>query len=520
MEFLLNASQMKQCDGDTIQKIGIPSMVLMERAALAVKEELFREKLDLSSVLVVCGSGNNGGDGLAVARLLDEAGVRVSVAFVGKEASMTEETRLQMKICRNCGIKPCSNFRDKEYTTIVDAIFGIGANRKIEGEYAKLIDWINQSRAFVAAVDIPSGVSADTGKILGTAVRADLTVTFAYRKLGQILYPGAEYCGKVIRRDIGITADGLRNAMPCAFTYQPEDLSRIAGRRPYSNKGTYGKVLLIAGSHCMGGAAYLAALAACRCGSGLVRIFTPECNRVILQTLIPEAVLTTYTSSEDCLEKLKVSLEWADTAGIGPGMGKNSQTEEILQYVLHHFSKPLVIDADGLNVLAERKHWLKETEAKVIITPHIGEMERLSGCPKSQIVESLVAAAGREASAWETVCVLKDARTVVSDGERYYINTSGNSGMAAGGSGDVLTGVLCSLLGQKMNPFDAASLGVYLHGLAGDLAARKFGEHGMTASHLARAVGDVLKGCTSHGETAAEKDFRVWENGRQGKENE
>ena len=146
MEFLLNASQMKQCDGDTIQKIGIPSMVLMERAALAVKEELFREKLDLSSVLVVCGSGNNGGDGLAVARLLDEAGVRVSVAFVGKEASMTEETRLQMKICRNCGIKPCSNFRDGEYTTIVDAVFGIGINRNIEGKYADLIRWINQTR--------------------------------------------------------------------------------------------------------------------------------------------------------------------------------------------------------------------------------------------------------------------------------------------------------------------------------------------------------------------------------------
>ena len=498
MEFLLNASQMKQCDVDTIQKIGIPSMVLMERAALAVKEELFREKLDLSSVLVVCGSGNNGGDGLAVARLLDEAGVRVSVAFVGKEASMTEETRLQMKICRNCGIKPCSNFRDGEYTTIVDAVFGIGINRNIEGKYADLIRWINQTRASVAAVDIPSGVSADTGKILGTAVRADLTVTFAYRKLGQILYPGAEYCGKVTRRDIGITADGLKNAMPCAFTYHPEDLSKIAGRRPYSNKGTYGKVLLIAGSHCMAGAAYLAALSACCCGSGLVRIFTPECNRTILQTLIPEAVLTTYTSPEECMEKLQSSLKWADAAGIGPGMGVSPQTEEILNYVLHHFAKPLVIDADGLNVLAGKKQWLRETEAKIILTPHIGEMERFSGIPKAEILENLMKAAGREASRWGAVCVLKDARTVVSDGERYYINTSGNSGMAAGGSGDVLTGILCSLLGQRMTVFDAASLGVYLHGLAGDLAARKYGEYGMTAGQLAKAVGDVLKECSSH----------------------
>ena len=493
MEFLLNASQMKQCDSHTIKRIGIPSMVLMERAALAVKEEMYREKLDLTSVLVVCGSGNNGGDGLALARLLDEDGVRVSVAFAGKEASMSEETRLQMKICRNCGINPCSNFYGEEYTVIVDALFGIGLNREITGEKAELVAWINHRKASVVSVDLPSGISADTGKILGTAVKAKLTVTFAYRKLGQILYPGAEYCGKIIRRDIGITADGLKNAMPCAFTYQPEDLMKIAGRKPYSNKGTYGKVLLIAGSRCMAGAAYLAALAACRCGSGLVRIFTPECNRTILQTLLPEAVLTTYEEGEDWRRKLEVSLNWADAAGIGPGMGIGALTEDILDFVLHRFRKPLVIDADGLNVLCGKKRWLLETGAKVILTPHIGEMTRLSGRGKEDILEDLMKAAGEEASTTKTVCVLKDARTVVTDGARYYLNTSGNSGMAAGGSGDVLTGILGSLLGQGMTPFDAASLGVYLHGLAGDLAASRQGEHGMMAGELAEAVAGVLK---------------------------
>ena len=236
MEFLLNAAQMKQYDYDTIHKIGIPSLVLMERAALCTVEEIHRAQCDLHSVLVVCGSGNNGGDGFAAARLLDAQGIRVSVAFVGCEEAMSEETRLQRQICENCGIKISSNYMQHEYTTIVDAVFGIGLSRNIEGAYAEVIAWINQQDACVVSVDIPSGIGTDTGKIMGTAVEADLTVTFAYRKLGHVLYPGTQCCGNVVCRDIGITAGRFHSGLPSVFTYTPDDLAGIAPRKPYSNK--------------------------------------------------------------------------------------------------------------------------------------------------------------------------------------------------------------------------------------------------------------------------------------------
>lgn len=493
MEYLLNAQQMKDCDKDTIERIGIPSLVLMERAALSVMEEMHAAQFDLSSVLVVCGSGNNGGDGFAVARLLDEQGVRVTAAFVGRELSMTPETALQKKICENCGIKISSNYREREYTTIVDAVFGIGLTREIEGEYAELIDWINLQTAQVVAVDIPSGICADTGKIMGTAVQADLTVTFAYRKIGQMLYPGAAYCGKVVRRDIGITADSLRGGKMSVFTYEPEDLQKIAHRNAYSNKGTYGKVLLIAGSRGMSGAACLAAKAAYRSGSGLVRVFTPECNRAIVQMQLPEAIVTSYDPDIFPEQALREALEWSDVAGIGPGLGKSQVSGEILEYVLQMYGKRLVIDADGLNLLSESMELLDETEADVILTPHIGEMMRLTGNRIEEILEDLIMCGARFAREYRVTCVLKDARTVVSDGKRTYLNASGNSGMAVGGSGDVLTGIICGLLAQRMQPFAAASLGVYLHGLAGDLASEKHSAYGMIAGDITEQIGQVLK---------------------------
>ncbi len=492
MEFLVTAAQMKQCDDYTIHSTGIPSMVLMERAALSVAEEMEKEKCDMSSVLVICGAGNNGGDGFALARLLDERGIRVTVAFEGRESSLTEETFRQKNICARCGINPCSNYREREYTVIIDALFGVGLSRTVEGKYAELIEWMNRQQAFRVAVDIPSGIQADTGRIMGTAVRADLTVTFAYLKLGHILYPGTEYCGKVIRRDIGITADGLRRAS-AAFTYGEDDLSRVTPRNPRSHKGTYGKVLLVAGSHGMGGAAVLAARAAYRSGCGLVRIFTHESNRLIIQSSIPEAVVSTWENEEDLIEKLDEVLSWPDVIGIGPGLGRGKLTQKIIRRVFERCRTPLVVDADGLNELALCQDLLFQTEAKVVLTPHIGEMERFSGRPKSDILNDICACAEETARRYHVICVLKDARTVVTDGSRLYVNTSGNSGMATGGSGDVLTGLICGLLAQKMTLFEGTALGVYIHGLAGDLAARDKGAYGMLAGDIADRIGEVMK---------------------------
>ncbi len=495
MEFLVNALQMKKYDSGTIQQLGIPALVLMERAALCVVEEMERAGYLEGQILVVCGAGNNGGDGFAVARLLAQRGACVTAAFVGKEEALSEEARIQKKICENCGIKISTNFRMREYTTIVDAIFGIGLSRAIEEPYFELIEWMNRQPSQIVAVDIPSGVSADTGQVLGTAVRAGLTVTFAYRKIGQLLYPGASYCGKIVCRDIGISAGyftGDENPSD-VFTYTKKDLAGIPKRRPYSNKGTYGKVLLIAGSKGMSGAACLAARSAYRTGCGLVRVFTPESNRQVIQTYLPEAIVTAWDGDSFPEQELQTALAWSDVAGIGPGLGTGEIQRRILTYVLTQYDKPLVIDADGLNLLAKEIEILKKALSPVILTPHVGEMERLTNTKKEVFLKDTVNTVRRFSKEYKAVCALKDARTLVSDGVSTYVNTSGNSGMATGGSGDVLTGIVLGLLSQGMPPFEAASVGVYLHGLAGDEACRKQSAYGMLAGDIAEEVGVVLK---------------------------
>lgn len=493
MEYLVNSLQMKRYDTDTIEKLGIPSLVLMERAALCVVEELEAAGFTGGPVLVVCGSGNNGGDGFAVARLLDERGVPVTAAFVGKEASLSDEARIQKKICENCGIKISTNFMHREYTTIVDAIFGIGLSREVRGYYAEIIDWMNQQSAHIAAVDIPSGISADTGKVLGTAVRAALTVTFAYRKVGQILYPGAEYCGKVVCRDIGISAGRFSQRASGVFTYTKEDLARIPARRPYSNKGTYGKVLLIAGSEGMSGAACMAARAAYRTGCGLVRVFTPACNRQVIQNLLPEAIVTVWDGNPLPEGELSEALAWSDVTGIGPALGTGKTAARILARVLKEYDRPLVIDADGLNLLARGMELLDGIKAPVILTPHVGEMMRLTDSTKEDLLEDIVQTTLRFSREYGVICALKDARTIVSDGVRAYVNTSGNHGMATGGSGDVLTGIICGLLAQGMTPFDAAATGVFLHGRAGDLARDARGAYSMMAGDITEQLGEALR---------------------------
>lgn len=493
MEYVLTAAQMKQCDQNTIQMTGIPSAVLMERAALAVADVMEQEELDLSSVLVLCGSGNNGGDGFAIARILQERKRKVETVFVGKASSMTEETARQKQICENCNIKCVSNLHHGEYTTIVDAMFGIGLSRDVQGEYAQWIEWVNAQPAKVVAVDLPSGICADSGRIMGTAVHADITVTFAYRKPGQLLYPGAQYCGKLICRDIGIRAERFADLHPEHFLFTREDRNRIPARMAYSNKGTYGKVLLIAGSDGMCGAGCLAAKAAYRSGCGLVRIFTPECNRIAMQSYLPEAMVTCYEKNGPWKEQLMQAMAWADVAAIGPGLGQSLLSEQILEYVVKNFEKSLVIDADGLNLLAKNKNWLEEHTQEVIMTPHIGEMMRLTDRKIEEIQQELIWTAKQFAQKYQVICVLKDARTVVTDGKKVYINISGNSGMAVGGSGDVLTGVITGLLAQRMEVFEAASVGTYLHGLAGDAARDQKGSYGMLASDVADFIGEVLK---------------------------
>lgn len=494
MKYLVNGSEMKRCDEAIIEKLGIPSMVLMERAALSVLEVLEGGEFDLKRILIVCGAGNNGGDGFAVARLLFLKGYDVDAAFVGDENRLTGDAKRQMDILKNFGKDIQYEIPNREYTLVVDALFGIGLNSEIKGRFEEAVEKINSLDARVLSVDIPSGISADTGQILGTAVKADVTVTFAYKKLGLVLYPGAFFAGRIAVKDIGITDLGFEGSYPKVYTYDETDLKKIPDRNPYSNKGTYGKILIIAGSCNMSGAAYLAAKAAYRTGAGLVRVYTPTENREILQTMLPEAVLTTYDRFHIDVSAFKELLGWADVIGIGPGIGKGMEAKTILNILLGTARVPVIIDADGINIIAEHLELLKDHKQEIILTPHLGEMSRLLKKDIKGIAENLLAEADKFAREHKVTCVLKDARTVVADGAgAVYMNQTGNSGMATGGSGDVLTGIIIGLLSQNTSLVEAATLGVFIHGLAGDIAAKKKGQYSMMAHDIIDSLADIVR---------------------------
>ncbi len=491
MHYLVNAKEMKECDRVTIREFSVPSLVLMERAALTVVEELSTGEFCLDNVLVVCGSGNNGGDGFAIARLLYQEKIPVRVLFPGREESLTEETKIQKKICENYGINICSNCEIHEYTCIVDAIFGVGLSREIKGHYQEMIEKINASGKDVLAVDIPSGVSADTGAVLGIAVQAKKTVTFAFGKVGQFLHPGADCCGRVVIRQIGITEESFKGNFPRCSCMDETDLCHLPMRKADSHKGTYGKTLLIAGQHNMAGAACLSGEAAYRTGTGLVQILTEECNRIIVQSCLPEAILSTYESDHFKIDLEKL-LHWSTAIGIGPGFGKDSLKNHLLQEILEKADCPLVLDADALNMIAEDPNPLLYCKQPVIITPHIMEMSRLTGLSVGEIKANPMETSIQFSKTYHVICVLKDARTIITDGTHVCINTTGTNGMATGGSGDVLTGIITGLLAQGMEAFTAAKIGVWIHGKAGELAAESCGNRSTLAKDLIHGMMKLL----------------------------
>lgn len=492
MKYLPNAALMKKGDQETIEKFNMPSMVLMERASLKFVETLEETGADLKKILAVCGSGNNGGDGVAIARLLLLKGHNVTVFFAGREEHMTEETRLQMQIFQNYGGTVITTFPEAEYTVIIDAVFGIGLSREIQGHYREVIEEMNRRSGFKAAVDIPSGVSASAGTVLGTAFHADLTVTFACSKLGMILYPGHLYAGKVVTADIGIPEFLFAKDDTCAYTYEPSDIRRLLpARKPNSHKGSYGKVLMVTGSDGMAGAAFLSAKAAYMAGAGLVQIYTPKVNQSVLQTLLPEAIITAYESFNPM--EINRLLEAADVAAIGCGIGRSRLSEEILEYIAAKAKCPLLIDADGLNLLSDRLELL-EGRNNIILTPHMKELSRLLHCSMEELQADRIHRIEEFTNHYPVVCVSKDARTIVSKaGEGMFVNTAGNSAMAKAGSGDVLAGMITGLMAQNMPLMKAASLGVYLHACAGDYARAKKGSYSVLAQDLIEETGNVIK---------------------------
>lgn len=502
MKRLVTAEEMKLAEQDTMERIGVPAVVLMERAACAVADTVKRmikaSGASQCRCCIVCGTGNNGADGLAAARLLAAAGYKAELRIVGHRDRATDLWKLQKQITENLLIPECKETEEAEYTIIVDALFGIGLSGEVSGRYRDAVVWMNEQKAFgakVVSVDIPSGLNAATGHEMGVCVRADVTVTFQYCKTGMCLYPGAEYTGEIIISDVGIlsekgrisdcdAADILKASesreRPKTFELEEIDIQKLLPeRRADTNKGSFGKVLVIAGSDGMCGAAYFAAAAAYRSGAGLVRIYTPVKNRIVLQTRLPEAIVT--ASEEEALEPL---LSWATVICIGPGLSRADTGFQYLDLVLRS-GKPVVLDADALNLMAERPEYKKGLGPDMIVTPHMGEMARLMGMSIPELKSDPVKAARDFSAAYQVICVLKDARTVTAfpDGTT-IINTRGNAGMATGGAGDVLAGMITGLAAAKAEPKAAAVLGVFLHAAAGDSARMKRGMASMTAADI------------------------------------
>lgn len=516
MRILVDSKQMKQCDTNTIEHFGISSLVLMERAAMGVVEEI-EKCLPVASavngILLVCGFGNNGGDGLAIVRMLWQKGYMVTVVMPPGEKKLSEETKVQMHILEQYQISIESRIPNREFDMVVDALFGIGLTRELTGLYLEYVLEMNEMRGRKMAVDIPSGINGDSGAVMGAAFYADMTVTFAFAKLGLLLFPGAEYAGEVVVKEIGIDRCSFLNAKPNTFCLDEGDLCEIPSRKTRSNKGSYGKVLTIAGQKNMAGAAFLSAKASYLTGAGLVKILAPEENRIILQQLLPEAILATYEEGrsnwqspyadagehpqgpyEEMPKILETSLSWASVVVAGPGLGTGAQAELAIQKVIECAEVPIILDADGLNLVAGHLDWLKQAKGTVIVTPHLGEMERLIHKDISFIQSNMIETAKEFAEEYHVICVLKDARTITAmPGGIAWVNASGNNGMATAGAGDVLTGIIAGLVAQGMEPQYAASIGVYLHGLAGEARTEDRGTYGLMARDILEGIVCVLK---------------------------
>ncbi len=492
MEYLLDAAQMKAADAYTIRRLGIPSLELMERAALSCVKVIEQWKPD--KVLIVCGAGNNGGDGFAIGRILLEKGVSVTMVFAGRMERRTEETVFQMDGFLKAGGEICNTFVLEGYDVVVDALFGVGLGRDITGEYLEVLDQMNAAEGKKLAVDIPSGISASTGCVMGAAFRADVTVTFQEKKLGLCLFPGCEYGGGIVVSDIGIDSSSVTGDRNICYTIDAKDAEGMLPYRPEdSHKGTFGKLLIIAGSKGMAGAAFLCAYSAYRMGAGLVQIYTVEANRSILQQLIPEAVISTYEEFDK--EGLKRKLAWADAICIGPGIGISEISRHILNTVLKEGKVPCMIDADGLNLLAaDPKLMERLSEGDYVLTPHMKELSRLIERPVESIKTNRREALKLFTEKYGVVLVQKDARTLVGGADRrIYVNQTGNPAMAKAGSGDVLSGIIAGLMAQGKESYEAAVAGVYLHGTAGDLAREKLGEYSVLARDLADQIGCAIE---------------------------
>ncbi len=467
---LYNAAQSRQLDRIAIEQYGIPGILLMKRAAFFAFEVLQSHFPQARHVTVVCGVGNNGGDGFALAQYAYLAGLEVEVLQLGSTHKIRSDALTMLHELSDLGLGglPFSEAALAESDVIVDAIFGTGLDRAIEGNIKTAIETINASGKPVLALDIPSGLHADSGQILGTAIRADHTVTFIGHKVGLHMEAGREVCGQLHFNTLGVPEKAYAQLTPVARLMTLSDCT-LPARTAHMHKGSAGRTTLIGGAQGMLGALMLSCDSALATGAGLVKAFSPTSTEQL--PLHNPAILTP--------QSLEVALKQSDAVGIGPGLGQDAAAHEMLHAVLTS-DPPCVVDADGLNLLAQtpqrRENW--------ILTPHPGEAARLLGCTTAEIQADRLSAARKLQQRYGGVVVLKGAGTLIDNGQEIFICRHGNSGMATGGMGDVLAGIITSLLAQGLPHMEAAKTGVCLHAKAGDLAAAQLGQRGLQPQQL------------------------------------
>lgn len=484
----------RSIDNYCIENLKIPSIILMENAAGKVVEHI---KNRYSSFVVVCGKGNNGGDGFAVARGLIVLGKMVEVFLVGGDDHMSPDCRKNYEIIKNMGIKvnPINNVEDvtilrdsiSKIGAVIDCIFGTGLSRNIEGIYDYVISVINENSSYTISIDIPSGLNADTGEVMGNSIRAKETISFEFYKGGFLNYGTDMFTGEIHVVPIGIPEEVISKFHSKEYIIEESTISEtIRIRNKYYHKGDFGRVLIFAGSEGFSGAAYLSTEAAVMTGSGLTTLCCPKSIRDVLSIKLSEAMTITFEEKDRILDVLNNS----NAVAFGPGLGNNNETLELLKLVISNIKSPLVLDADGINVLTDRTI-LENIKAPVIITPHVGEMARLTGLETQYINANRIEVAKNYALNTGTIVLLKGYNTVITDGSRVFINPTGNSAMASGGMGDSLTGIITSFLGQGYRPLEAACLGAYVHGYCGDKLSKQM--FCVSATHLIEELPYVIK---------------------------
>ena len=507
----------RDIDTRSIEKHGIPGLVLMENAGRMTADVILEEFPHVRSAAVFAGGGNNGGDGFVIARHLMGQGISVKTYLAVSSAKYKGDALANLKALRKSGgeiIELGGSLRKyAEADIIIDALFGTGLDREVEGFNKKIIVFINSRPVPRVAVDLPSGIDANTGFPLGTAVTADVTVTFVMPKIGISIYPGLGYAGRIFVADI-TTPKHLEDDVPYELLTNVSVQGILKPRLPDTHKGTYGHLLILAGSPGKTGAATLSSFGALRVGTGLVTVGIPASLNDIMEVKTTEAMTEPLPETDlrtlglMSVKRVKEIMTNKITAlAIGPGISTTDETRGFLYEMISSSGIPSVIDADALTLISHEPGILLKAKAPLVLTPHPGEMSRLTGIPTADVEADRIGVSLEFAKKYKVILVLKGARSLVTTpGGRVYVNTSGNPGMASGGMGDVLTGIIGGFLAQRIPPEDAARLGVFVHGLAGDLCARERGQAGIIAGDLADALPRTLAGLPDSDE---EPFFRI-----------